>query len=680
MLLRSALFCLISVPLTAQNLKSDSVQILTEVKVTAYLHNRSPLETPVAIGIVTEKDFSRFNSASVVSAMNTISGVRMEERSPGSYRFSIRGSTLRSPFGVRNVKFYWNGLPLTDGGGNTYLNLLDFDALGRTEIIKGPGASLYGAGTGGVVLLNHPQTMQNQFQLSASGGSFGFQRYQASGVFGNAKEKFFVNYGHQQADGYRQQSAMRRDALNLEGKISFNEKSGLQVSVFYTDLYYQTPGGLTLLQFNADPKQARPSGAFPGVVQQQAAIYNKTIYGSSTYDRQWSSKWSSRIGVYGSYTDFTNPSILNYERRTEQNLGGRTETQYQIERESWKGKFTFGGEYQYFYSPLTDYGNKNGVRDTVQTDDRLTSNSLLLFTQAEFDLPCNFYATVGGSGSFVKYRFERLAGLPSGNNQRNFDPVVSPRVALIKKFKESFSVFASASKGFSAPTQAEVRPSTGIYNNTLSPEQGINYELGLRGSVKKNFSFDVVFYDFDLAQAIVSQKNTFNADYFINAGSTSQKGIETFLSYQKETSSKFISNFKTWVSYTFTNYKFTNYQHDGVNYSGNRWTGSPLNTLVSGFDLSIYKKFYCNLTANYVDCIPLNDANTIYASSYFLIGSRIGFRSNLSSKTSLEIFCGVDNALDQRYSLGNDLNAAGGRYFNAAATRNFYFGMKAKIF
>jgi iron complex outermembrane receptor protein len=50
----------------------------------------------------------------------------MEERSPGSYRLNIRGSSLRSPFGVRNVKIYYNNIPFTDPGGNTYLNSLAF--------------------------------------------------------------------------------------------------------------------------------------------------------------------------------------------------------------------------------------------------------------------------------------------------------------------------------------------------------------------------------------------------------------------------------------------------------------------------------------------------------------------------------------------------------------------------
>src|SRR5437879_5338382 len=127
MLLRCLLLSMISLPLLSQNLtEKDTVHTLREVTVTAFSYHRAITETPVALGLVTEKDFNRFSSAAILSTMNTIPGVRMEERSPGSYRFSIRGSTLRSPFGVRNVKFYWNGLPLTDGGGNTYLNLLVF--------------------------------------------------------------------------------------------------------------------------------------------------------------------------------------------------------------------------------------------------------------------------------------------------------------------------------------------------------------------------------------------------------------------------------------------------------------------------------------------------------------------------------------------------------------------------
>src|SRR5690606_23191349 len=134
-------------------------------------------------------------------AVNLVPGVRMEERSPGSYRFSIRGSSLRSPFGVRNVKANWNGLPFTDGGGNTYLNLLDFSAIGSMEIIKGPGASLYGAGTGGVLLMKSPVIEGNRIEASLVGGSYGLRRYLLGGQVKNENINASLHLSHHKSDG-----------------------------------------------------------------------------------------------------------------------------------------------------------------------------------------------------------------------------------------------------------------------------------------------------------------------------------------------------------------------------------------------------------------------------------------------------------------------------------------------
>src|SRR5207245_1200850 len=112
---------------------------------------------------------------SLVSSMNTVPGVRMEERSPGSYRLSIRGSLLRSPFGVRDVKVYYDEIPLTDAGGNTYLNAIDVNSVQGIEILKGPDGSLFGANSGGVVLISPVNRYNDNNYLSAelNGGSYG---------------------------------------------------------------------------------------------------------------------------------------------------------------------------------------------------------------------------------------------------------------------------------------------------------------------------------------------------------------------------------------------------------------------------------------------------------------------------------------------------------------------------
>ena len=51
----------------------------------------------------------------------------------------------------------------------------------------------------------------------------------------------------------------------------------------------------------------------------------------------------------------------------------------------------------------------------------------------------------------------------------------------------------------------------------------------------------------------------------------------------------------------------------------------------------------------------------------------------LKRKSAFEIFAGADNLFDTKYSLGNDINAFGGRYYNAAAGRNYYVGISFRF-
>ena len=77
---------------------------LNEVEVRVFEQKKSSFSSPDAITILDSKSLTRTNTTSFVSGLNAQAGVRMEERSPGSYRMAIRGSALRAPFGVRNVK------------------------------------------------------------------------------------------------------------------------------------------------------------------------------------------------------------------------------------------------------------------------------------------------------------------------------------------------------------------------------------------------------------------------------------------------------------------------------------------------------------------------------------------------------------------------------------------------
>ncbi|HAA21484.1 MAG TPA: TonB-dependent receptor, partial [Cytophagales bacterium] len=102
----------------------DSLVRLEEVTIQALGGYSADFNSPGGIGKLSPREFQAAPATTWVPILNTLAGVRLEERAPASYRVSIRGSSLRAPFGVRNVKIYWNGIPLTEANNTTALNLL----------------------------------------------------------------------------------------------------------------------------------------------------------------------------------------------------------------------------------------------------------------------------------------------------------------------------------------------------------------------------------------------------------------------------------------------------------------------------------------------------------------------------------------------------------------------------
>lgn len=661
--------------------QTDSVKVLREVIIRSFEANRPLLQVPASVGLVMGTDLQRFNNTSLVSAVNNLPGIRMEERSPGSYRFSIRGSSLRSPFGVRNVKVYWNDLPLTDPGGNTYLNQLDANSISQIEIIKGPGSSLYGAGTGGVILLKSQQS-ENENLVSASwmNGSYGMKNYQFSLLQGGKSTNHLVSYQHHQSDGYREQTRMVRDQLNSTFKFSFSDKEELETAIFYTDLYYQTPGGLTEAEYLVDPKQARPAaGTQPGAVAQQAGVSLKSFYTGVSHQYQFTKNLHNRTGVYGNFVQFANPAIRNYERRLEQNLGARSVTDFSFALHDWTATLQGGGEFQRGYSPVKNYQNLQGYSGALQSDEEIRTLQYSLFGQGELSKD-DWIFTGGLSANWANYSLLRLTASPSVPQEVKYDPVITPRIALLRKINGAFSVYGNMSWGFSPPTLAEVRPSNGIFNTELKSEKGRQIEMGGKGYfAKRKFFVDIALYHFVLDETIVVRREADGADYFVNAGATNQNGLEVLMTWQPSLSSTIVKSFKAWSGITLNRYEFKDYIKDNVSFTGNQLTGTPKEVFTGGLDFVFTNRVYINLTANHTSKIPLNDGNTIYADAYTLLGARAGYRSAEPNKFPFELFMGADNLLDKTYSLGNDLNAAAGRYFNVAAGRNFYVGIKAGI-
>jgi iron complex outermembrane receptor protein len=658
---------------------------LQEVVVKAYEQNRKLIEVPASIGLLDEAQLNRFGNGSILYAINTIPGIRMEERSPASYRLNFRGSSLRSPFGVRDVKVYYNEIPLSDPNGNTYLNGLSFYNFQSLEAIKGPAGSLYGAAIGGALLIRTlPSVWEPGVNLDYTTGSFAMNNIHTNVLWGDSSHHNDFDFNHISSNGYRIQTQSRRDIATWETQLKATEKQVIHAYIYYSDLFYQTPGGLTQTQFDQDPRQARPAaGTSPSAVQAQAAIYQKTFVAGFSNEYYLSPLWQNTTSVYGSYTDFRNPGIRVYEIRKEPHFGGRTVFQYKRKIHSAELQVNFGAEGQKGFFTTADYANNQGSAGLLQTNENINNWQYMAFAQADLKFGNGWIITAGASFNKSSIEYASLSPLPPLDQTRIFENKIAPRLAVLKRITPTISLFASAAKGFSPPTVSELLTSSGVIGYNLQPEDGIDYEGGIRGNLfQDKLYFDVDAFFFHIKNAIVQRIDTNNVYYYVNAGSTRQNGIESYLSYQLiDHPQQAISHLKLWASYTWYDFHYHSFidvnsqSSTVINYSGNQLPGVPTQTLVAGLDISTSMGFYANLTYTYTDHTPLNDANTAYAGSYNLLGARAGYRTIFNRRLKLEIFGGVDNVFNTTYSLGDDFNAAAGKYFNAAAGINYYVGL-----
>ncbi len=670
----------------AHTQQNDSVIIqkdtLQEVIVQAFNYNKQWQEVASSVALLNTKQLQQIGNSSMLPALNTVAGVRMEERSPGSYRLSIRGSLLRSPFGVRNIKVYWNNIPLTDGGGNTYLNLVDVTQLSSVEISKGPAASMYGANTGGLVLLQSNNTFssqpKNSYRAAVSGGSYGLFQQNAAWQYQNKNFSSQLIQSHQQSDGYRLQSALQKDNITWNGSFKFKQQQ-LDVLAFYTRLYYQTPGGITMAQMQQNPRAARiTANGIPGSVEQKAAIYNNTVFAGLHHNYAISSSFNTDVAAVYSHTSFKNPFITNYEKRQEDNIGMNGKLIYKQQLNNVQLQWITGGEFLGNHSKIDNYGNRGGEQDTVQYRDDIFTNQWFAFTQLQLS-HAKWNINAGASTNNQHFRYKRLTDGSSNYTTKNTSNAIMPSVSALYKITSTASVYALASKGFSAPSLAEVRPSDGNFYPNLNPEQGWNYEAGFKGTaLKKQLEFDVNYYYFSLQNTIVRRTNSAGAEYFINAGNTKQEGLELWMQYHLlRRQHRLFKSINISESYSYQPYYFTDYKQGSIDYSGKELTGVPRKTSVTTLTASLHNGIFLNVLFNYTAAIPLTDANDVYADDYRLLQAKAGWDFKIG-KTAVQVYAGGDNLLNQVYSLGNDINALGRRYYNPSPAINFYGGVVVK--
>ena len=664
------LFFMVSSHIYAQ--RADSVAQISEVQIDAYRKPTTLLAATKAVSVVSSSLLSQNGPERLLESFNQIPGSRMEERSAGSYSISLRGSTLRSPFGVRNIKVYLDDFILSDASGNTYLNTISPGLIKKMEIYKGPESGDFGAQTGGTLLLK-TENIEN-ISADATIGSYGTfdQNVKLSQNLGQHLVEIFQNFYH--SDSYREQSAIERKMFFLKDHFQYSEKGNLNAMLLFSDLNYETPGGLTLEQMLQNRKQARQATAtLPSAIEQNAGIRNKMVLGGLSHAIDFGDGFSHFALFQGSYIDFQNPFITNFEKRFEHNFAARSHLNFERQWGLWFAQWRLGWEGAKQGVNIRNFDNNAGLQGEAQNFDRLENFSHFLFISQKINWGDRWFTDLSLSLNNTHYDWEKIYP-ETANGQIRLKAQWLPNFGIAYHLGKNWWLRGKIGKGNSAPTIEEVRASDQIINLNLVPEYGWNKEIGLRKSFGDVLFLEANFFDFRLKKAIVRQQNENGQEFFINRGGTVQKGLELLIeSRYFNLDNKILNAFRFRFSGHRFHFKFDGDEENDL--TGNDLTGVPATTFNSLLNFRFFRKLEVGISHFYASKIPLNDANSVWSTSSFVGNLRFSYPF-LVDETSLVLNFHLQNIYDTDYVLGFDTNAFGGRYYNPAAGRTFYLGMQ----
>ena len=672
-------------PDTGRSLRISLVQrakTMNEVLVKAFDNDASLHETAASVARLDRKDLQRYHDGSLRPALNTVPGVRMDSRGiGGSSRISVRGSKLRAPWGVRNLKAYWNGMPLTGPDGSTPIQVIDPKGLGNVEILKGPSGSLYGAGNGGVMKFQSQQAAYDERSVAIEGmvGSYGMQRQSASAAIGTEGMRVDMHYGRVRNDGYREQEYVNRDHVRLNSSFYLSEKDRLDLFGYYFEGGWGLPGGLTREEFQEDPRQAVPFS-----VEGNASFQHSTGRLGVRHTHRFNDRLEHSLTIYtgnGAKENpyGTSPFYHGYKIENAQEAGYRNELRWEKDLGEVSSKLVVGSEGQTRTNSLRNFDNVKGSPGAIRENSNTRSRIGLLFIQNRWKLPFDITATIGVSYNRVEYDHRDLYMRDSVDysNTFRFSPGWIPRFSLSKGIGADWSAHASVSEGFSAPTVWELIKPDGSINTSVDAEKGRNYEAGVRGQfLKDRVAIDITGYWFRLRDAILPEEQIGNQAVYGNIGRAEQQGFEASLDLF------LIRNGKGWLrraklqqTYAYQHFVFGDYPEGDANFKGERIPGVPYQTWNQMLSLRTSPGFYLQATGCFVGKTPLNNANSAFMGTYFVLDGKLGFQRSLGGRFSLDLYGGVQNALDERYSAFLQVNNVTEAYFNPAPGRMWYGGV-----
>jgi len=614
-------------------------------------------------------------------------------------RISIRGFGARSAFGVRSIRILRDGMPLTLPDGQTPVDYIDLESVGRVEAIRGTASALYGNASGGVIDIRSAPPPASPFAVQARswmGGSWMGGSWMGrntskrfAGLFGGRTGGGAAFYqgtvGHTDNDNFRLYSRQRltngyfRAGIAARGTAFTIQGLGLDMPLA------ENPGALTRAQVDLNP--GLPDSAS---VRKRARKAVRQLQLGVSASRSLSASGGGELfaQVYGGTRDLYNPLTFAVVDVGRTQLGGSARATFPLE---WgmKHRLSIGVDGARQNDLRRNWANCNAVavanascvvlpaeKGVLQLDQREIVSSAGPYLRDELQLGRRVRLSGGARVDVVRFEV-RDRFLTDGRDDSGARTLraLSPMLGMVTRLTPLLAAYVNVGSAFETPTTTELgnqpNGNAGL-NRDLKPQYATTYELGLKGLLIARLRYDVATFDTEVRDELIPFEvpGGNGRTYFRNAGGTRRRGVEVQGSTQ-------LGAFELTGAYTYSRFRFRDFVAAGVQYEGNTIPGIPEHQVQGSLT---WRRGWLFATAEALakSATFVDDANRAEAAGFATYNLRLGGVA-IGGLPWFSPVIAVQNLLDRRYIGSVAVNAAGtlatAKFYEPAPQRTIFVGL-----
>ncbi|WP_158272079.1 TonB-dependent receptor [Marinicauda salina] len=613
--------------------------------------------TPVAV--LGEAELTRLGSHHIAEALNRAPGVFINRGNGVEHLTAIRSPVLTGGAGAGSFLFLEDGVALRAPGFANVNGLFEAaDALAaRVEVIRGPGAAVYGSNAlhGLVnVITQDPREAGRLAEIEA--GSFGRLRARA---FAGGETRFgagFIGASVRHEDGWRDDASLDRGTLQFRADTELGATE-LSLRGTFLDIDQETAtyvGGFkayedeALSRANADPE------AFRNARSARLSLH---------LGRRLSEDWRATGVVYGRSNDLA--FRLHFLPSEALELSGHDSLGLQsaLVRETDRGRLMAGVDLDWTRGYLFEDQTRPTLGPFIQGvhyDYEIDALVVAGFVQGRLDVGDSLAIEGGARLETTAYDYDNLtADGAVGRYLRPADrsddyTTVAPHLGFTYDASENIQLFGRAARGVRAPQTAELyRLQPGQVIEGIDPETLDSLEAGVRVGLPRDGRIEVTGF-------VMEKENVFfrDADGFnVTDGATDHVGVEVDL-HAPITDTLAVRGSLTWADHE---------------YAFDRPVGRSSESISDGAQVDTAPEWLWNARLIWT---PVETATAelewVHVGEYFLDAANsasyeghdvINVRGRYALRDGLEVFAAIRNAGDVRYAERADFAFGGYRYF-----------------